>query len=247
MSSREDWQRRLGPLYGGAVALVHSTPWRWPTEVSDDSRSSGWIVALGVPIGLVAWLVAAALAKLGIAPSIAALIGLAMLTVASAALIERGVVERIDQLQEQARSPTVASVIVLVFTLLVRAAAIAATPRGMWLEVFVATAVVGRWAAVFLQGLGDPIDDPPLRPQLRRSLVATPTPAWLTAALSIAVAALTVFALGKIGIIALGIAAIAAFALGLDAQRRDRGLSAPVVAVAAAIGELAVLVLASST
>ena len=140
-----------------------------------------------------------------------------------------------------ARSPTVPSVIVLVFTLLVRAFAIAATPRSMWLEVFVATAVVGRWAAVFLQGLGDPIMDP----QLRRSLVATPTPAWLTAALSLAVAALIVFALGKVGIIALGIAALAAFALGLDAQRRDRGLSAPVVAVAAAIGELAVLIVAA--
>lgn len=242
MSSREDWQRRLGPLYGGAVALVHSTPWRWPTEVSEDARSSGWIVALGVPIGVVAWLVAAALAKLGIAPSIAALMGLAMLTGASAALIERGVVERIDRLQEQARSPTVISVIVLVFTMLVRAAAIAATPRSMWLEVFVVTAVVGRWAAVFLQGIGDPILDP----QLRRSLVATPTPAWLTAALSLAVAALTVFALGKVGIIALAMTAVAAFGLGLDAQRRDRGLSAPVVAVAAAVGELAVLIVAAS-
>jgi len=37
--SRDDWQRRLGPLYGGAVALVHSTPWRWPTEVGDDPRA----------------------------------------------------------------------------------------------------------------------------------------------------------------------------------------------------------------
>ena len=247
MSSREDWQRRLGPLYGGAVALVHSTPWRWPTEVTDDSRSSGWIVALGVPIGVVAWGVAAALATIGISPSIASLIGLAMLTVASAALIERGVVERIDQLQDQAQSPTVPSVIVLVFTLLVRAFAIAATPRSMWLEVFVATAVVGRWAAVFLQGLGDPISDHESRPQLQRSLVATPTPAWLTATISVAVAALTVFALGKFGLVALAITAIAAFVLGLDSQRRDRGLSAPVVAMAAAIGELAVLVVASAT
>ena len=242
MSSREDWQRRLGPLYGGAVALVHSTPWRWPTEVTDDSRSSGWIVALGVPIGIVAWLVAAALAKLGVAASISSLMGLAMLTVASAALIERGVVERVDRLQEQARSPTVISVIVLVFTLLIRAFAISAVPRSMWLEVFVATAVVGRWAAVFLQGIGDPILDP----QLRRSLVATPTPAWLTGAISAAVAALTIWVLGKAGMIALALTAVAAFGLGLDAQRRDRGLSAPVVAVAAAIGELAVLIVSAS-
>ena len=48
MPSREDWQRRLGPLYGGAVALVHSTPWRWPLALGDgdEARSPGWIVAL---------------------------------------------------------------------------------------------------------------------------------------------------------------------------------------------------------
>ena len=56
MPTRDDWQRRLGPLYGGAVALVHSTPWRWPTEVGDDPRAAGWLVALGGPIGVVAWI-----------------------------------------------------------------------------------------------------------------------------------------------------------------------------------------------
>ena len=241
MSSREEWQRRLGPLYGGAVALVHSTPWRWPTEVGDEARSSIWIVALGVPIGLLAWLVAVLVKGAGVALPIAALLGLATLSLASAALVERGLGERIDQLQRQARSPTIATMLVLVFATLVRAAAILVIPPSAWLEVLVATAVIGRWAAVFLQALGEPIEEP----DARRSLVATPTPAWLTAALSIAVAALAVFALGKLGIIALALTAVAAFALGLDAQRRDHGLSAPVVAVAAAIGELMVLVVAT--
>ncbi|MDB4963165.1 MAG: hypothetical protein JWP01_3164 [Myxococcales bacterium] len=247
MTTREDWQRRLGPLYGGAVALVSSTPWRWPTEVGDDTRSSGWIVALGVPIGLVAWLVATALAKIGVATPIAALVGLAALTLASAALVERGIADRVDRLvgqpQGQARSPGVPAVLALVFTTLIRAAAIVMVPPAHWLAVLVMTAVVGRWAAVFLQGLGDPIVDQ----DVRRSLVATPTPAWLTAALSLAVAALTVFALGKVGIVALVVTAIAAFALGLDAQRREGRLSAPVVSVAAAIGELAVLIVATSS
>src|SRR5690242_10084694 len=39
VASRDDWQRRLGPLYGGAVALVQSTPWRWPAEVGDAPRT----------------------------------------------------------------------------------------------------------------------------------------------------------------------------------------------------------------
>ena len=53
------------------------------------------------------------------------------------------------------------------------------------------------------------------------------------------------FALGKAGIVALAVTAGIAFGLGLDAQRRDRGLSAPVVATAAAIGELAMLLVAT--
>ena len=241
MTSREDWQRRLGPLYGGAVALVHSTPWRWPTEVSDDARSSGWIVALGVPVGLVSWAVAALVRGAGISPAVAAIAGLAMLSLASAALVERGVADRVDRWADQVQSPSVPSLLVLVFATLLRAAAMLSLPPGQWLGVLVATAVVGRWAAVFLQALGDPI----LGDDGRRSLVATPTPAWLTAALGLGVAALAVVALGKAGIVALAIAAIAAFSLGLEAQRRDGGLSAPVVAVAAAIGELAVLVIAT--
>lgn len=245
MTTREDWQRRLGPLYGGAVALVHSTPWRWPTEVGDDARTSGWIIALGVPVGLVAWVVAALIRGAGISPAIAALFGLAMLTVASAALIERGVVDSVDHWVDvearQGRSPSVPAILVLVFTTLVRAAAIFVLPVSTWLGVFVATAVIGRWTAVFLQALGDPIAPE----DGRRSLVATPAPLWLTAALTFAVAAVVVLALGKAGIVALAIAAIAAFLLGLEAQRRDGGLSAPVVGVAAAIGELAVLMIAT--
>src|SRR3954468_17528366 len=80
VSTREDWQRRLGPLYGGAVALVNSTPWRWPTEVGDEARSPGWIVALGVPVGLSAWLVAIAAKAVGIPQPLAALLGVTMLT-----------------------------------------------------------------------------------------------------------------------------------------------------------------------
>jgi hypothetical protein len=46
----------------------------------------------------------------------------------------------------------------------------------------VATAVTGRWAAVFLQALADPIldEDAP------RSLVAKPAPVWLIAARALA-------------------------------------------------------------
>ncbi len=246
VSTREDWQRRLGPLYGGAVALVHSTPWRWPTEVSDDQRSALWIVVLGVPVGLVAWLAAMLFHAAGIPDVIGALAGLAALTAASAALVERGLADSVDR-WTRARSAgtgvgaSVPAVLVLVFAILIRAAAILVVPRSMWLWVFVATAVVGRWAAIFLQGLGDPI----AHDESARSLVAVPAPAWLTAAISGGVVVLAVVALGKIGIVAMALAAVAVFALGLATQRREGGLSPGVVAAAAAIGELLVLLVAT--
>jgi hypothetical protein len=57
---------------------------------------------------------------------------------------------------------------------------------------------------------------------------------------------LTVWALGKSGVVALALTAIAAFTLGLATQKRDGGLTATTVAVAAAIGELVVLLVATT-
>jgi adenosylcobinamide-GDP ribazoletransferase len=245
VSSRDTWQRRLGPLYGGAVALVHSTPWRWPTEVGDDPRAAGWLVALGIPVGGVAWIVAALAHAAGLPATIAALAGLAALSLASAALVERGLAERIDHGDRHwdgpPRSPGVAALLVIAFSTLIRAAAITALPPSSWLGVLVATSVVGRWSAMFVQALGDPIP----HEGSRRSLIALPAPAWLVGAISIGVAVITVLAIGKAGILALAVAAIAAFALGLEAQRRDGGLSGPAVATVAAVGELAVLLIAT--
>jgi cobalamin synthase len=232
--------RRLGPLYGGAVALVHSTSWKWPNTVGGEARSSGWIVALGAPIGLVAWLVAAAAHAIGLPATIDAQLGLAMVSLASAGIVERGLADRIER--NGSRSPGAATIVALVFVTLVRAFAIVSVAPTHWLAVFVTVSIAGRWTAVFLQALGDPImdDDEP------RSLVATPAPAWLIAAISIATAAIALVALGKVGLLALVLSAGVAFGIGLDAQRRDRGLSGPVVATAAAIGEVIVLLAATT-
>ena len=232
--------RRLGPLYGGAVALVHSTPWRWPTEIADEPRSPGWVVVLGLPIGVVAYIAGALAHAIGLPITVAAVVAMAALAVASAGIVEHGVVERIDRVDGS--SPTVKSILVLVFGTLARVAALAALSPDRWIGVLVAMAVVGRFAAVFLQALGDPILDD----HAPRSLVATPAPIWFTGALGIGALVFAGLALGaKAGVAALALTAAASFALGLDAQRRDRGLSAPIVACAAAIGELCVLLIAT--
>jgi hypothetical protein len=200
-----------------------------------------------VPVGLVAWVAAMVFHAAGVPDVIGALVGLATLTAASAALVERGLVDSVDRWSRGRVANalpggmSVPSVLVLVFTTLVRAAAILSVPHTQWAWVFIATAVVGRWAAIFLQGLGDPI----AHDESARSLVAVPAPAWLTAAISGAVVVLAVVALGKIGIVAMALAAVAVFAVGLATQRRDGGLSPGVVATAAAIGELLVLLVAT--
>ncbi len=128
------------------------------------------------------------------------------------------------------------------FTTIVRAASIiAVTDTSKWWLLFVAVSVTGRWGAIFLQALGDPVAER----DTGRSLVATPAPAWLTAAISIGVAVIVILALGKAGIVALALSAIGSFLLGLEAQRRDGGLSAPVVATSAALGEILVLLVAT--
>ena len=151
-----------------------------------------------------------------------------------------GVGEQVDQWTGRTQSP--ASTLVLVFGVLVRAAAVVALPPSAWLLVLLATAVVGRWAAVFLQSIGDAIEPD----ESQRSLVAAPAPAWLIGALSLGVLVLTILAVGKVGIVALALAALIAFGLGLAAQRREGGLTPPVVACAAAVGEVLLLLVAST-
>src|SRR4051794_14547319 len=126
MPSREDWQRRLGPLYGGAVALVHSSSWRGAPHVPGHARAAGGGGARGVPVGLAAYLGAIVLRALHLPVMVAAVVGLAVLSLASAALVERGVADRIDHRdgRDQLDSPSVAAILTLVFTVLVRAAAI---------------------------------------------------------------------------------------------------------------------------
>ncbi|HEY4241077.1 MAG TPA: hypothetical protein VGM88_14745 [Kofleriaceae bacterium] len=258
MATRETWQRRLGPLYGGAVALVTSTPWRWPPDLASraEPRSAAWIVALGVPVGASAWLVATLARAAGLPLTVCALLGLAMFALASAALVERGLADRIaawssgsssapglssSPIASRDPAASVAPLLAVLFFVLVRAAAVAALPPGRWLAAFVAMAVAGRWSGALVQALGDPIAGEPAA----RSLVAAPAPAWLAAALGVGVTALAALAAGKAAIAAVAFAALAAFALGLEAQRRDGGLSSPVVATVAACGELAVLLAAT--
>ena len=53
MSDREVWKRRLGPLWGGAVALATSSALRLPGVTEDsaadrEAPSASWMVGCGL-------------------------------------------------------------------------------------------------------------------------------------------------------------------------------------------------------
>ncbi|HRC55104.1 MAG: hypothetical protein IPI49_18170 [Myxococcales bacterium] len=238
MTAHELWKRRLGPLWGAAVALTSSSVFALPAlDGRDDSPGASWLVGVGVALGLAGYAVAAAATAAGVPSSVGATLGLLAMIFASGACVERATAALLTGAADSATATTAVA-----GSLLMRAQLLAALPPSQWLWAFPAACVTGRWAAAFLQGIGDPILDPPAR-----SLVCAAPPAWELAALTAALAVTGALALGPRMLLALGAAAAVAFGLGLWAQRRRGGLDAEVVGAAALGGEgLALLVLAAA-
>jgi hypothetical protein len=233
VASREVWKRRLGPLFGGAVALASSSVLVGRQLADDDDVPvAGWLVAVGAALGLCGYAVAVLIHRLGVAPSAAAALGLVVAVLLGGAVVERGVSAYVASAADAATATTA-----IAGSLIVRSALVAVIPAERWLWAFPAIWVIGRWAAMFLQAIGDPILDPP-----PRSLVTAPPPAWAAAAATAGIAVIAVAGVGWSMVIAMGLAAAAAFGLGLAAQRRRGGLDAGVVALAALAGELITLV-----
>jgi cobalamin synthase len=234
VASREVWKRRLGPLFGGAVALASSTSLAVPGVVAgsdEEAPAAGWLLAVGAALGLVAYALAALAHRLGLPPAACTSVALVVTILVGGVVVERGLGAYLTRGGDPAVVGTT-----IAGTVLVRAQLLAAIPHAQWLFAFPATWVIGRWAAMFLQAIGDPILDPP-----RRSLVAAPPPAWVMGAATAAVAVGAVAALGWKMLLAVGLTAILAFALGLSAQRRRGGIDAAVVGAAAAAGEVVTL------
>ena len=97
------------------------------TEVNSDALATAQLMGEATERGkaqkrlLELGLVAALAKAAGFPQPLAALLGLAMLTVASAAIVERGLAERVEDWQGSSARPYVASTLVLVFTTIVRA------------------------------------------------------------------------------------------------------------------------------
>ena len=238
MRDRDEWMRRLGPLYPAAVALRQTTAVRWPPGLvlaSDDlARSAPWMVAVGAAIGLCAWSAAWLLGSAGAAPAVGGAFALVAMAGLGALAIEAGVARRAELLGTGAGAAAIALLV------LTRAVALLATHPDQWLGALVAAPLLGRWGALLVQRLGEPVSAGD------RDLVVGSGSWTQVAVISAAVAIAAIVLVGWSALAAMIVAGGAAVGLGLDAERRDGRLGRDAIAAVAAAGELVLLVAAAA-
>ncbi|MCE9575950.1 MAG: hypothetical protein K8W52_22555, partial [Deltaproteobacteria bacterium] len=161
MRDRDEWMRRLGPLYPAMLAVRRTTIVRAPGlgAIADDlARSAPWMVALGALTGFVGYAGAWLAARWGASPLLAAGLALAGILIAGGAVVES------EAARWAERRAGKSGAVVAATTALVRFAALAQVPAGRWLSALVMSELIARWAALLLQRLGDPILDDADRP-----------------------------------------------------------------------------------
>jgi len=233
---RDEWMRRLGPLFPAAVAIRRTTAARLPRALDvaaeDLPRSAPWMVGLGVVTGFLGYTAAWLVAHWGGSPLLAAAFAIAVLALCGGAVVESGFARWAEA--RAGRGAMIASVAAL----LVRFAALASIAPGHWLAALVIAEVAARWSALLLQRLGDPILDDALRPGLSVGEVS-----WgAVGAVTLAVAIAAAWGFGGRGVATLLACGVAAFALGLEAQRRDGQPTSDALAAAASVGAAIALV-----
>lgn len=231
--------RRLGPLYPALVALGRTTILRSPPGLrvagEDLPRTAPWVIAIGVATGFCGWVAAWLPARGGGSPVLAAALAIAAAVAIGGAVVELGALRWAERRAGRAAGVAIGAVA------LVRFGALASVRPGRWLAALVLAELVGRWAALLLQRLGDPILDDAGRPGLSMGEVS-----WAVVGVaSLAVVAASAWMFGWAGVAALVVIAAAAFGLGLEAQRRDGQPDGDTLAAAALLGGTIALVAAA--
>jgi cobalamin synthase len=237
---RDEWMKRLGPVYPGLVALARTTalvPADTPRATEADlGRAAAWVIAVGVVIGAAAWLAVEIMVRLGATPALAGLVAVVGTVLVGGGLAERGLAKWTARAR-LGEPLTIGSIVLLRWVALISVA------PSRWTAVLFVVPLVGRWAAVFLQALADPA---PFERGARSLVVGQPT-FPVTVVLTGLVGAAAVMGLGWTGAGAVAICAGVAFGIGLRAQRRAGGIDADVVASTAVIAEIIVAVIAALT
>jgi len=247
MADRDEWMRRLGPLYPGAVAIRQTTAVRWPggdlrTTTDDAERAAPWMVVIGAVLGLAAWGVGWAAGLLGVVPALQGALAVVTLTALTAALLDLGLARTVERwLGRSDDDPALgaAGTTALLSSAVIRVVAIVSIRPSAWLAALVVAPLIGRWAALCLQRLGDVLE-PPVSG--RRSLLVGGV-TWLQVGIVTAlVGIVAVLGLGLASLLLLAAVAALTFLAGLVVERRRGGLDGHALAAVAAVCEVIALI-----
>lgn len=247
LNPRDDWMRRTGPLYPLMVALrvLTRVPVLRGVEPTDDDRGRAvlWFPVVGALVGAALALVAWVLLETALVPAVTAAIALGGVIAVRGAMFEVAVTGYADSLSSERESYDtslgLAGIIALLSMLLVRGVAFLGVDTDDWIAALVVSQVGAAWAILFLIKLGAPPEDKGYVP--REGLdIGHFSWSFLGIAGSIALVVSVVFGRWE-GVLALIVATLATFLVGLFFQRRSEPMGHVQLAVAAAIAELAVL------
>jgi len=250
---RDEWLRRLGPLYPGAVAIRQTTAMPWPgalrATADDSARAAPWMVAVGAVVGIGAWLAGWLIGRLGVVAALQGAVAIAALTALSAALLDVGLARSVERWLRRGYGDVDAGVVVpaigpagttaLLVAGLLRVVALISIRPSAWLGALVVAPLIGRWCALALQRLGQLVE-PPLGD--RRSLVVGEVGWGSLAIVTVLVSMLAVLGLGWASLLVLLAAGAIAFAIGLAVEKQRGGLDGDTLAAVAAIGEVIALI-----
>lgn len=254
MADRDEWMRRLGPLYPGAVAVRQTTAMRWPGDLratADDAvRAAPWMVVVGGALGAIAFAAGWLAGKLGVAPAVSGALAVLTLSILSAAILDVGLARTVERWLRglpDVDAPAIPAdsglgapgVSVLLATAMLRVVAIIAIRPSAWFAALVLAPLIGRWAALALQRLGDVLEPP--APE-RRSLIVGEVGWGQVAVVTALVALLAVLGLGWSSLLILAVVAAVAFGIGLASERTRGGLDAHGLAAVAAVCEVIALI-----
>lgn len=165
---RDEWMRRSGPLYPGLVALRCLTRLPLPAGLAqptaeDVQRAAAWFPVVGGLLGGVLAGVLAVGLGLGLVPAVAVALALVLEPVLTGGLHEAGVARVAG---ETARGlgggddgadgdGGVVGPVAVGAVLVVRAIGLLGVAAGAWVGALVVSRMVGRWAVLVMDRLGD--------------------------------------------------------------------------------------------
>lgn len=248
--------RRLGPLYPVLVALSCLTRAPLPRGLvpapEDLARSVPWFPVVGVALGVLMAGVAAVCTSVGLVPAIAGVLALMAGLVITSGMLEVGLAETVEAAAGSARPAPeererrLAGVLAVSGLLTLRALGLLGTATDAWLAALAVAAMVARWCPLVLALLGPRLGLAVTTPDRARATLApaTGTPVAVGVATIVTIVIATWLGRGT-GLLAVlvGIAVYGAM-VALDARwsrRSARGPSRQGLAAAAALSELAVL------